>query len=75
MHVLRDLAEYKKLTADRGKVMETLKNAPPVARPGGRNVGPSASTKDYSSAVRALKTDNSDEAFTNALRLQRKLKG
>lgn len=73
VHALRDLAEYRKLTANREQIKQRVAAAPPVARPGAKGTPPAS--KDYSAAVKALKKDSSDEAFIAALRAQRKAQG
>lgn len=73
IRALRDLAEYKKLTANRSQIQQKVASAPPVAKPGSRTQTPNVSAKDYNAAVKALRTDRTDDSFVNALRMQRKL--
>lgn len=68
---LRDLAEFKKLTANRSTLRDKVANAPQVvARPGSKKV-PTPNV-DLKKAMHALRGDNSDDAFVAALRAQRK---
>ena len=68
---LRDLAEFKRLTANRDMVKQKIQNAPEiVARPGTKKAP--APNVDLKKAMHALRTDRSDDAFVAALRAQRK---
>lgn len=73
--MLRDLAEFKSLTANRDLVRQKVTSVPPVAKPGARAAAPQASAKDYQASLRKLRTDRTDDAFVAALRMQRKTQG
>lgn len=77
VQILRDLAEYKKLTANKAQVLQKVQQASPVAKPGARAAAPSVSSKDYQASLRKLRSDRDSggDAFVNALRTQRKLQG
>lgn len=68
---LRDLAEFKKLTANRETVKQKVQNAPQVVAKPGPKKAPVPNV-DYKKALHSMRSDNSDDAFVAALRAQRK---
>ena len=73
--MLRDLAEFKKLTANRDLVRQKVTSVPPLAKPGARAAVPVASAKDYNASLKKLRSDRGDDSFVEALRMQRKMQG
>lgn len=73
--MLRDLAEFKSLTANRDLVRQKVTSVPPVAKPGARAAAPQASAKDYNASLKKLRSDRTGDSFVEALRLQRQMTG
>ena len=73
--MLRDLAEFKSLTANRDLVRQKVTSVPPVAKPGARAAAPQASAKDYQASLKKLRSDRTNDSFVEALRMQRKMNG
>lgn len=77
---LRDLAEYRKIVAQKAAIPSKVAQVAPVSKPGARGQPQAATTaKDYQAALKKLSNNGygpgSDDAFIEALRAQRKLQG